>query len=85
MILVGPVASATEVQRVRVEAEAAAGLDHPNIVPIHEVGECQGLPYFSMKWVDGGCLAQHLPRLHDDIREAVQLVSTVARAVHHAQ
>jgi eukaryotic-like serine/threonine-protein kinase len=57
MILTGQLASAADVQRFRTEAEAAANLDHPNILPIHEVGEYEGLSYFSMKIVDGGSLA----------------------------
>ena len=84
MILSGRFATATEVQRFQTEAAAAAGLDHPNIVPIYEVGQHQGQHYFSMKWIEGTSLAQHLPRLTADPRAAARLVATVARAVHHA-
>jgi serine/threonine-protein kinase len=82
MILAGQLASAEDVQRFRREAEAAANLDHPNVVPIYEVGEHEGQHYFSMKLVAGGSLASRdLPL---SARQATQLVVTVARAVHHA-
>jgi hypothetical protein len=84
MVLAGPMAAPTELQRFRAEALAAARLDHPNLVPIYEVGEHQGLPFFTMKYIDGGSLAQHLDRLYGDVRSAVRLVATIARAVHHA-
>jgi serine/threonine protein kinase len=84
MILAGRLASAAEVQRFRAEAEAAARLDHPNLVPIYEVGEQDGQPFFSMKYVEGQSLAERLPRLAHDARAAAALVATLARAVHHA-
>ncbi|HEY7314353.1 MAG TPA: protein kinase [Gemmataceae bacterium] len=76
--------TAADALRFRSEAEAGAGLDHPNIAPIYEVGEHDGKHYFSMKLIEGGSLAAHLPRLRSDLRSGVALVATVARAVHHA-
>src|SRR5262249_32851386 len=64
--------------------EAAAGLDHPNIVPIYEIGEFQGRHYFSMKLLEGGNLAQHRDRLRADPRQAAALLVKVARAIHFA-
>ncbi|MBS0659085.1 MAG: protein kinase [Verrucomicrobia bacterium] len=68
--------------RFRGEAEAAAALDHPHILPIHEVGEEQGQPFFSMKFAEGDSLARHARPLAP--RAAAELVAKVARAVHHA-
>jgi serine/threonine protein kinase/tetratricopeptide (TPR) repeat protein len=76
--------SAADVQRFRNEAEAAAGLDHPHIVPILEVGDCDGQPYFTMKLIEGGSLARGLDRFVADPRSAARVVARVARAVHHA-
>lgn len=71
-------------ERFRREAKAAASLDHPNILPVYEVGERGALPFFAMKLVDGGSLIDRVPVLAGQPREAARLVSLVARAVHHA-
>jgi len=84
MILAGQLASADDVKRFQTEAQAAANLDHPNIVPIYEVGEHDGQHYFSMKLVEGDSLAAQVGRFAGDPRAAGQLVAQVARAVHHA-
>ncbi len=73
-----------DVQRLRAEAKSAASLDHPNIVPIYEVGAHDGQPYFSMKLIDGGTLHFRMAEYQQDVRKAVALLVKVARAVHHA-
>jgi WD40 repeat protein/tRNA A-37 threonylcarbamoyl transferase component Bud32 len=86
LIRAGELANESEVARFRAEAEAAAHLDHPNIVPIYEVGEHEGCHYFSMKLVEGGALSERIskrqPRISD--RETAKLLAVVARAVHYA-
>jgi len=84
MILTGQLASASEVRRFRTESEAAAQLDHPNIVPIYEVGEHEGQHYFSMKLVEGENLAQLLAGKSMPARRAAKLIAAMARAVHYA-
>ena len=74
------IASASARKRRR----SAANLDHPNLVPIYEVGEHQGQHYFSMKLIEGGSLTAHVERYVKDPRAAAALVAAVARAVHHA-
>ncbi len=70
--------------RFRREAEAVALLDHPNIVPIYEVGDSDGHPYFSMKLIEGGNLGQRIELHRRQPRQGAQVVARVARAVHHA-
>jgi TolB-like protein/Tfp pilus assembly protein PilF len=73
------------VKRFRREADAAASLDHPNILPIYEVSESEdGLPFFSMKYATGGSLQKVGPTLRTDARRCVQLMAKVARGVEHA-
>jgi WD40 repeat protein/tRNA A-37 threonylcarbamoyl transferase component Bud32 len=84
MILTGQLASAAAVQRFRNEAENVASLDHPNIVPIYEVGTHDGQPYFSMKLIEGGHLGQRLNEFTGDPKAAARLIKTVARTVHYA-
>jgi serine/threonine protein kinase len=86
MILTGQFASERDVKRFRAEAEAAAQLDHPNIVPIYEVGAEDGRPFFSMKFMAGGTLTARLADRKPPFepREAASLLVKVACAVHHA-
>jgi WD40 repeat protein len=86
MILAGQLATPAHVQRFQIEAEAAARLDHPNIVPIYEVGVHEGQHYYSMKLVEGGNLAGRLAACRRRMapRCAAELLATVARAVHYA-
>ncbi len=71
-------------ERFRREAEAAASLDHPNILPIYEVGEADGMPFFTMKYAAGGSLSRAAAVLRADPRECVRLMAKVARAVAYA-
>jgi WD40 repeat protein/tRNA A-37 threonylcarbamoyl transferase component Bud32 len=86
MIRAGSFAGEKEVQRFRAEAEAAASLDHPHIVPIYEVGELEGRHYFTMKWIDGHSLAEaEVESLtSQELRAAAALMAKTASAVQHA-
>jgi len=84
VISLGQWASKAHVKRFRREAEAAASLEHPGIVPIHEVGERDGSCYFSMQFIEGGQLDEVVRREPMPIRRAVELIAKVARTVHYA-
>jgi TolB-like protein/Flp pilus assembly protein TadD/tRNA A-37 threonylcarbamoyl transferase component Bud32 len=84
VISLGQWASKAHVKRFRREAEAAASLDHPGIVPIHDVGERDGSCYFSMKFVEGGQLDEVVGRTPISVRQAAELIAKVARTVHYA-
>jgi serine/threonine-protein kinase len=84
MILRNDLASAADIARFRAEAEAAARLDHPHIVPVYEVGEHQGRPYFCMKLIEGSTLSTRLATGPLPAREAAELLSPIARAIAHA-
>ena len=97
MIAAGQLATPAQLQRFRLEAEAAARLDHPNIVPIYEIGEHQGQHFYSMKLIEGGSLAVRMTNdeyrmtgagggFHPScgIRHWSFVISKVARAVHYA-
>ncbi len=81
MIRSGHFAGAEELRRFRQEARAAAHLDHPNVVPVYEVGEHEGMHFFTMKLAVGGCLTVRGPM---PPRDAGTLLAKVARAVHYA-
>jgi len=84
MILAGELAGPAELRRFRAEAEAAANLDHPHILPVYEVGEHDGRAYFSMKLAPGGTLAGRVRDLVADPASAAALMAKLARAIHFA-
>ncbi len=84
VIGLGQWASKAHMRRFRREAEAAARLDHPGIVPIYEVGKRDGSCYFSMKFIEGGQLDEVVRRTPLSVRQATELIAKVARTVHHA-
>jgi serine/threonine-protein kinase len=79
-----PRPSADLVRRLRMEASVVAALDHPNIVPLYEIGEQGGYPYLVLKLVPCGDLERHAPRFFRNPRAAARLVARVARTVHYA-
>jgi serine/threonine protein kinase len=84
MILADPGIGRRRRDRFQAETEVVARLQHPNIIQIHEVGEHQGLPYFTMEFAAGGNLAQRLAQAPLAPRPAAELVEALARAAHFA-
>jgi len=84
MILAGSHAGAADLARFQTEAEAIARLQHPNIVQVHEIGEHEGKPFFSLEFCGGGSLAQKLGGTPLPAREAAELLETLARAMQAA-
>lgn len=84
MILAGQLASEAEVRRFHVEAEAAANLQHPNIVAIHEIGEHECQHFFSMDLIEGKSLAARLGEGPLAVGEAARLARIMAEAIHYA-
>ncbi|MEX1232341.1 MAG: serine/threonine-protein kinase [Planctomycetaceae bacterium] len=84
MILQGDLASTVDRARFRGEAEAAAKLQHPHIVPVYEVGEQDGQPFFSMKFIEGTTLAKRLIDGPLPPREAASLLLPIAKAIAEA-
>src|SRR5262249_53633435 len=84
IMLAGSHASEQELARFHLEAAAVARLKHPGIVHIHEFGEHDGRPFFSLELVEGGSLAARLKAGQLPAREAAALVEKVARAMAHA-
>ena len=84
MILAGQLAGPEDVKRFYVEAEAAANLDHPGIVPIYEVGECNGQHYFSMAYIKGKSLADVLQNGPLPCEAAAELTKRIAEAIAYA-
>jgi WD40 repeat protein/tetratricopeptide (TPR) repeat protein/tRNA A-37 threonylcarbamoyl transferase component Bud32 len=86
----GLFATESEVERFRTEAQAAANLDHPNIVPLYEVGRHEGHHFLSMKLIEGGSLAEWIAHSEPELshprrlRRTARLIAVLARAVQHA-
>lgn len=84
MILPGRLASQEQRDRFQHEAEAAARLDHPGIVPVYEVGELEDCPYFSMKLIQGETITTLVQQELFAVKKAAKIVTEVARAIHYS-
>ena len=81
MIKAGAGAQPDDLARFEAEARAVAAIDHPNIIKIFEIGEHDGLPYFSLEFLEGGSLAQRIAGKPQPIEDAARIVETLARAM----
>ncbi len=84
MILSGAHASPETLMRFKIEAEAVAKLQHPNIVQIFDIGERDGHPFFSLEYLDGGCLHNKLDGAPQQPKHAAAVIETLSRAIHYA-
>ena len=84
LIALGQWSSTPQLRRFRQEAEAAASLEHPQVVPIYEIGERDGFCYFSMQFIEGGQLDEVLKRAPCSPRNAAELLAKIARSVQFA-
>lgn len=84
VVRTGQWTTSAHLKRFRLEAETAASLDNPNIVPIYEVGEHDGSCYFSMKFIEGGALDELFRHDPMPTHRAAKLIAELARAVHYA-
>src|SRR2546430_3330066 len=84
MLLCGELAASDELTCLLREAQAVAGLAHANIVQVHDVGDLDGLPYFTMEFIEGGSLAQKLNGVPQPAREAASMMVLLAKAVQAA-
>lgn len=84
LLRTGTGATLRELERFRFEAEATAALEHPNIVPVYNVGELNGSPYFAMKWIDGGELSARAVEFRQDPVRLASMMARIARALHYA-
>jgi serine/threonine-protein kinase len=83
MLAGGALASEAEIRRIHDEAMIAARLEHPNIVPIYEVGVHEEIAYYTMPLMEGGSLAEQMSGFHGRFGEVARLLETISRAVHH--
>src|SRR6202040_3372324 len=84
MLLPHQLGSAEMRERFRLEIRAIVALEHPAILPVYQVGEHEGMPYFTMKLATGGALAPRIRQFRSQFREVAELMVSVADAVHFA-